>query len=103
MLFVYRDNELIFGQGIAPDLLPELVSGIRGVANNFYDDEIVYLEKSELSISVYFSHTGVMFLWLCREKGAKLLKRYYELYAKAVVYGDLDLFRTWCGCTSTHA
>lgn len=103
MLFVYRNNELIFGQESAPELLPDLVSGIRSVARSFYNDDVVYMEKSGLSISVHFSHTGVMFLWMCREKGRKTLKRYYELYARAMVYGDIDLFKMWCGhLASTH-
>eukprot|EP00866_Antonospora_locustae_P001680 jgi/Antlo1/1680/98 len=103
MLFVYRNNVLIFGEENVSELLPDLVSGIRGVAKSFYNDDIIYIEKNGLSISVYFSHTGVMFLWICREKGMRTLKKYYELYASAMVYGDIDLFKAWCaGLVSTH-
>lgn len=96
MLFVYRNNELIFEQEKAPELLPDLVNGIRSVAKSFYNDDVIYIEKNGLSISMYISHTGVMFLWMCKEKGMKTLKKYYELYARAMVYGDIELFRMWC-------
>lgn len=95
MLFVYKDKTDILQINDSPNLLIEVVTALQQIATTFYEDELSYLEKEDLSITVYTTRTNVMFFWLGQEKRYKDLKKYYQMYSNAMIYGDMNLFRMW--------